>query len=108
MTTKLTHAERKRFWRKVLVLPGPDSCWLWQGSKDKDGYGLFGRHGKTERAHRVAWEDLFEPLPDDVVLMHSCDTPPCVRPSHLTAATQAANIADAIEVYMKTIEDEIK
>jgi len=28
------------------------------------------------------------------VVMHSCDNPPCVRPSHLVVAEQADNLAD--------------
>lgn len=93
----MTTDERRRFLALVAVNPLPDACWLWLGSTDKDGYGLFELGGKTQRAHKVAWEDRNGPLPEGKVLLHSCDVRNCVRAKHLTADTQQANVADAIK-----------
>lgn len=75
-----------------------DKCWLWTGSRNKHGYGLIsvGAKGAGQLlAHRVAWEIANGLMPDgDWVVMHSCDTPACVNPTHLKLGTQADNMRD--------------
>lgn len=92
----------ERFMEKVQVPPAGDetSCWLWLGATNKDGYGVF-RIGsavdgtrRTILAHRWAYEQVNGPLPDGVVLLHDCDTPPCIR--HTKPGTQLENIADMV------------
>ena len=83
-----------RFWSKVDK-HGPRAgrigrCWLWTGSRNADGYGLFGLLGKTTRAHRIAWGDV----PDGLHVLHRCDNPPCVRRSHLFLGTDRDNQRD--------------
>jgi hypothetical protein len=71
---------------------------LWTGTVNqyRGGYGNFAiSRSKNRRAHRVAWELTYGvDLTPDVVIMHTCDTPACVRPDHLRAGTQADNLAD--------------
>lgn len=63
-------------------------------------YGVIGRRidGKTRtfKAHRVVYEYLHGPIPDGMVVMHTCDNPPCVRPDHLRLGTQGDNLRDMI------------
>ena len=54
---------------------------------------MFWLDGRMQLAHRVSYEMQFGPLAEMCVL-HTCDTPLCVNPSHLTAGTQLDNIAD--------------
>lgn len=78
----------ERFWSKVEV--GPD-CWEWVGYKLR-GYGQFWRHGRTQRAHRVAWEMSHgHPVPDDLTIDHLCRNPGCVRPDHMEIVPAGVN-----------------
>lgn len=87
----------ERFWEKVSKCEG-DGCWLWTGSQDDHGYGRIStRRGQSPRlATRVAWEIEHGSLDPAAKVLHTCDNPPCVRPSHLFLGTQKANIDDCI------------
>ena len=82
-----------RFWRFVHA---GKPCWLWMGSRNKDGYGHIGvsRTRRSALAHRVSWEIHFGPIPVGQQVLHTCDNPPCVYPGHLFLGTQLDNIAD--------------
>lgn len=72
-----------------------DGCWEWNGTRNGYGYGVFLMPGeKPVRAHRYAYERLHGPIPDGMVVMHSCDNPPCVNPAHLSLGTRDDNNQD--------------
>lgn len=70
-------------------------CWNFTGFKNKDGYGVIGTiPGKSEGAHRVMYKLEKGEIPENMVVMHTCDNPSCCNPNHLILGTQAENILD--------------
>ena len=83
-----------RFWSRVEAARH-DDCWLWTGNHDRKGYGKIIMNGRHMRAHRVSLMiKLGEQLPPGLVVLHACDNPPCVNPSHLSLGTHQENMDD--------------
>lgn len=85
---------RERFYDRV---DQSGECWIWTGAVNhrRGGYGYFyDDDTRLRRAHRVAWEMDFGALSEDQVVMHTCDTPSCVRLDHLRLGTQQENLTD--------------
>jgi hypothetical protein len=59
------------------------------------GYGVCIWRGKMRPASRVMWEIAnAQDAPDDKDVLHACDTPLCVNPSHLYIGTPSENAKD--------------
>jgi hypothetical protein len=75
-------------------------CWLWTGTQDGKGYGLiWDNDRKSNRyAHVVAFERVHGSVPEGAVVRHFiCDTPLCVRHTHLLLGTHTDNHRDMTE-----------
>lgn len=85
--------ELVRFMEKVS--PEPTSgCWLWTGSTMPNGYGGVFLDGKNIGAHRASFIHFKGPIPDGLIVCHSCDVRGCVNPSHLWLGTHKQNAED--------------
>jgi len=71
-----------------------ESCWIWNGSKTKQGYGNLQINGKTIYAHRLMAQLTKEDFDEKKVVRHKCDNPACINPSHLCLGTQKDNMQD--------------
>lgn len=85
----------QRFSAKVKILAGNNACHEWQGCKNNKGYGQIRVAGKTELAHRVAFELANGPIPAGLKIRHTCDNPKCCNSAHLETGTHAQNMDDA-------------
>lgn len=88
--SRMEKTEAERFEEKVERIT-ESGCWLWTGSLNNKGYGQF----NGNYAHRKSYEMHVGPIPEGMNVLHRCDTPSCVRPSHLWAGSQLENIRDA-------------
>ena len=74
----------------------PESgCWIWMGYLNKWGYGRLRRNGNKILAHRAAYEEYKQLIPNGLLACHTCDTPSCVNPDHIFIGTHADNMRDA-------------
>jgi hypothetical protein len=96
MRRRRTTSIEIRFWAKVKKTR---KCWLWTASTNGEGYGHLGkgRAGEgTVAAHRFSWLLHHGSLPPrGIGILHKCDNPRCVRPSHLFRGDQNINMRDA-------------
>lgn len=86
--------KQRRFWLRVKKT---STCWIWTGPRFSHGYGQsnFYMNG-TRFAHRVSWQIKNGTVTTGMDVMHSCDNPPCVRPSHLRLGTRKDNMRDCV------------
>ena len=70
-------------------------CIEWEGARTTHGYGVTRVAGKNQYVHRLVWIEANGPIPDGMVVMHTCDNPPCHSIEHLRLGTQAENMQDA-------------
>lgn len=69
-------------------------CWIYTGTKDRDGYGMIGIGRKQFRTHRVMFERFVRKLTYGEIVCHHCDNPSCVNPDHLYAGSFKDNALD--------------
>lgn len=84
----MTQFNEALFWRKVNRT---DTCWLWTGYLNSEGYGEYASAALTTRlVHRIAYALDTGQLPD-LPLDHLCRHRHCVNPDHLEPVTSKVN-----------------
>lgn len=96
---KFIHGKAKRtlserFWEKV---DKSGECWEWTATTIGGGYGSIHHNKRMRYAHRVSFELTYGKIPDGLDVLHTCDNPLCVNPSHLRLGTHRDNMQDMIK-----------
>ena len=72
------------------------TCWLWVGRMDPKGYGISRLGpGRSQHSHRVSWFVHNGEIKNGLHVLHDCDNPSCVRPSHLHLGDNKQNHIEA-------------
>lgn len=101
MSTEIQYTPEliERFYAKVSTIPTEQGCLEWMAYHNAFGHGIFGiGNGRTEGAHRIAWELVNGPIPKGLVLRHFvCNNPRCCNVEHFLLGTPADNTQDMID-----------
>lgn len=85
---------RERFFANLEATP--TGCVEWTGSLKSNGYGQIYGEGKKHYTHRLAWRFAVGPIPDGLLICHTCDNPKCVNVAHLFLGTFRDNMQDCV------------
>jgi len=69
-------------------------CWIWLAYCNADGYAIIKYDGKPVQAHRLAYKAFIGDFSASLQVLHRCDVPCCLNPTHLFLGTHADNMRD--------------
>lgn len=88
----------EKLWPRV-DRKGPDDCWPYRSAVHRDFYGNLsnGAKGSQISSHVAAYVLANGPVPEGMVVRHTCDYKPCCNPAHLVIGTTKDNVRDMWE-----------
>lgn len=83
--------------RSIQTVSG---CRIWTGAKGgsrKDPRGRLTYKKQWMQAHVAAWIAANGPIPEGMLVCHTCDTGLCIEPNHLFLGTAQDNSSDMVK-----------
>jgi len=97
----ITDRTESALWGAIEPIP-ESGCWLWIGTRRRDGYGVVSIGSRRERfqcrAHRLTYTWYVGPIPADLELDHLCRNRACVNPAHLEPVLHKVNLNRGVGV----------
>ncbi len=92
---------KKRLLDRTATIPTSSGCLEWLGNRGAapNNYGYTYVDSKFTGAHRLAYAILVGDFPTHLHVLHKCDNPPCVNPTHLFIGTNADNVLDKVKKF---------
>lgn len=81
----------------IKYIINQNNCWECTShdiNRKKKDYIRIGRFGKGWYMHRYVYTIYNGEIPDNMVVMHTCDNTRCINPEHLKLGTQLDNVKD--------------
>ena len=73
------------------IIISESGCWIWQGAKSSEGYGIIHVREKREYVHRLTYQLFIEPINNNRELDHLCRNRACCNPAHLELVSSLEN-----------------
>lgn len=90
--SRLPNNMRTKVEQEICPLSDLDGfCWAWTGALNSKGYSCTSVAGKSQLAHRVAYELLVAPIEPGLQIDHLCRNKRCINPDHLEVVTGQVN-----------------
>jgi DNA-binding transcriptional regulator YiaG len=91
--------EYNRLWLErtlARVVQDTNGCWIWQGPKQRRGYGIYShKYLSGHHVHRIMYQLAYgQKLGRWDYVCHACDVTSCVNPAHMWIGTPADNQKD--------------
>lgn len=89
--------KKKQLMLKLLEcskLNNENGCLEWFRCRNNRGYGQMNINHKRYLTHRISYFLFNGDFDQNLKIMHSCDNPRCINPTHLKVGTQADNMMD--------------
>jgi len=82
----------------------PTGCWIWDGTRNGNDYGVFDLDGTTWRAHRFFYAYFLGPIPPGIDVIHTCGVRACVNPTHLRPAAKPEKLHQSRPVKLNPVQ----
>jgi hypothetical protein len=81
----------------TFVLDGNGCHVCTSHQRGRGGYPRITQRGRRIPLSRFLYGQLVGPIPDGLIVRHTCDNPPCINLKHLVLGTRADNMQDKVD-----------